>query len=214
MKKLLLPLVLFVCLFTSAFAYSHSQDDFRRTLQYYVGLAAFNGDSHGQFTGDPVAILSDGSAWKIHPKDKEKFSRWIGNEIVHVEARTSFYWFKREHKFELRNHMRNESVRAMLVQYPTYPLMIVESHSYIADTKVEYTEYRHDDGSSTTVPTVYNIHEKRVVLNDGSAWRIRENFDSFNIGNTVYLGCNSENNRYYFFLVSGIEREAVFEWAH
>ncbi len=192
MKKLYLSLALFICVFATTFA--HSQEDFRRTLQYYVGLSSFIGDKHGDFKGDPVAVLSDGSAWKIHPKDSEKFSKWLANEILRPEARTSFYLLKREHKFRLYNHMRNESVRAMLAQYPTYPLMVIESETYNAGRP-----------------------EKRVVLNDGTVWRIRKNFNHFNIGTTVHLGCNYETTRdgmelHRFFLISGIEREAVFEF--
>lgn len=186
------------------------------TLQYLNAITLFNGDMHGQFKDDFVAILSDDSAWKVHPKDKEKFAKWGINDIVHIGVRTSFYWFKREHKFELHNMTRRESVRVMLVQLPYNALTIRDTFTYLSGQYlVPYTITDSQGNSYTYYYWVYT-YDKKLYLDDGSVWTIKTEsvFDNFTIGTRVYLGVNHKSSGLSYFLTSGIEREGTYDWAY
>jgi hypothetical protein len=172
--------------------------------------STFSGDSHGEFFGNSVTILSDGSAWKVHPDDELKYSLWLPGETVHPQVRTSFYWFKREHKFELQNLCRNESIRVMLVQYPTYPLYI--THVDWVEHGGYYTTHKTKDASGNSYSLIkWNpLYLKNVYLNDGSIWHIVTDNKNFKEGKFVYSGIQTNANGFEYFLIAGTEREAVW----
>ena len=119
MKKILTMLILTVQGYGSQFG---ATPEF--LLRTFEAVEVFEGDRHNEFAGNFIAVLNDASRWKVHPMDEEKFRQWTIDDVVHIRLRTSKYWFKREHKFELYNHMKKESVRAMLINYPTQPLFV------------------------------------------------------------------------------------------
>jgi len=213
-KGIMLNKLLLSCLFSFFFVSNIAANDAAYVAPYYAieACTIFTGDKHGEFRNDYVAILNDGSGWKIHPEDRELFTQWDVQDIVHVGKRTSTYWFKREHKFELENHTRNQKVRVMLVQYPPNALYIVDSICYTTG----YESVNHVDSNGTIYNTYVPIHVKKVFLNDGSAWIIenQNNFKYYNKGNKVYLGWNSGTNGFSLFLISGIEREATWTWVN
>lgn len=181
-----------------------------------AGAYIFQGDSHGDFRGDLVAILSDGSQWKVHPDNPEKFRRWNMGDRIHVAVRTSFYWFKREHKFHLYNHENGECVKAMLVNYGEAPLVIVDATKPTATDSVTVPIYATDANGNLyvvgykDVPCTYRSY---VTLSDGSVWQIGKNFSSFTYGRKVYVGYNESSTAFKPFLISGTEREAGWTWA-
>lgn len=173
-----------------------------KVLRSVYGHYVFNGDRHGDFVGNYVIVLNDGSEWKVHPDDTNKFSRWEINDIVHTKVRTSFYWFKREHKFELFNHTRNEAVKVMLVNYPIEPMTIRDVR---IDTK--YYVQEHQNGTRT-VDIIYTYN---VLLSDRSLWTIKDRGQALNllkVGRFVYLGLKHKANTYSYFFILGTEREA------
>lgn len=200
---------------SSAFAESVIENT-STTMQYLKGITTFYGDRHNEFSGDYVAVLTDDSAWKVHPKDKEKFAEWGINDIVHLGVRTSFYWFKREHKFELHNMTRRESVRVMLVQLPYYPLTIMDANKYMSGQYLVPHTITYGDGSSYTYYTTVTTFAKNLTLSDGSVWTIKSEseFDYFTVGNQVYLGVNPDYYGLSYFLINGNEREARWDWAY
>lgn len=183
--------------------------------QSLIGVGIFDGDQHGDFKNDIVAYLGDGSAWKVHPTESEIFSQWNINDVVHVGVRTSYYYFKREHKFELVNHSRNETVKAMLVQHSVEPpLTLVFAEIYLENsTVIPYTSYDHQ-GRPQTNYTISNSYAKKITLSDGSIWVLRNGYNEFFIGDRIYVGVNASKSGFNFFLIKGSEREAIWTWAH
>lgn len=183
------------------------------STEYLEAVSLYHGDNHGDFKNNYVAILSDGSRWKIHPDDADKFSSWTINDECHIAVRTSFYFFKREHKFELFNHTRNESVRAMIVRYPPDPLKIIDMDIYVYETWYETICQTDEEGH-----VIYCYEEERrsyeakIYLSDGTIW-IARNFGSFDVGAFVYVGYNIKNGGIYCFMLTGAQREAVWAWA-
>jgi hypothetical protein len=180
-----------------------------KTLQ---SIRNFEGDKKGEFRNDFTAVLSDGSAWKIHPQDRGLFSRWALNDELEVGVRTSFYWFKREHKFYLYNSTREEEARVMLVDYQGMPLYVSVAQTDLVNEA--YVPYTYSD-SQGRVQTSYNIkrtYAKKLILNDSSVWTIKDEgkFDAFKTNTQVYLSRDPLHEEIGFFLVSGLEREAVF----
>jgi len=168
------------------------------------------GDLYGDFVNDFVAVLSDGSAWKVHPKDSAKYGNWTVNDIMHVQIRTSFYWFKREHKFELQNLSRNESVRVMLMQYPQFPLTVVGVHNI--EIGGYYETIANNLGSESVVVTQWiPIYTTEVYLNDGSVWRLSSQSNVFSTGNYVYFGVHRDVDKQWNFLITGTQREAIWQ---
>lgn len=170
-----------------------------------------SGDDYGDFVNDYVAVLSDGSAWKVHPGDTEMYGQWANGDIVHVQVRTSFFWFKREHKFELQNFTRNQSVRVMLMQYPTYPLSILT---------VQYVEMGGSFVDRNTTNAFGETFTERVwipklaadlYLSDGTVWRLQGENIHFQAGNYVYFSIHREIDKTWNFLISGKQREAVWQ---
>lgn len=185
-------------------------------FQQLEEISVFEGDRHGKFEGDLIAILSDGSAWKIHPKDRTMFQDWNIHDVINAEVRTSFYFFKREHKFALYNHNRNESARVMLLQPAQDSPIIIATEVYKAGTKL--VPYTWTDGNGFTHTSYYtkDIYEKKLLLSDNTVWVIKDHkkFDHIVLGQQVYMGINRHKIGFSFFLISGTEREAKWAWVH
>ena len=176
----------------------------------------FEGDRHGQFRGDLIAILGDGSGWKIHPLDGVKFSRWNAGDAIQVCKRTTKYWFKREHKFELYNHSNQETVRVMLVQYPDNPTYIYSTDTYLAGTKlISYTWVDAQGWMHYDYYTV-NIYHKILHLSNGTSWLItdKSEFSNYCENDPVYMGYNVKETNISPFLISGTQREAHWVWTY
>lgn len=227
MKKLLMIAGLLIACLVSCVnvqAISNFENIYPPVVQNIDATAIFNGDRHGEFEGDYVAILSDGSAWKIHPDCREMYARWEAGETVRVKVRTDWYWFKREHKFALYNYQRGESVKAMIVHHKDYsaPLYIFTSETYAKSTRLVsvphyVTKYKSDGTTETEV--VYHQEwqpcdfRKVLGLSDGSYWVIKDKFNDFLIGSRVYVGAQGHPTHFYdFVLISGDQREA--EWTY
>ncbi len=203
-------------MFAQAFTHAKSADTHRPELpiQHLVaeieGFYLFEGDRHGDFKGDLVVVLSDGSAWKGHPENISKLNYWEAGDVVHIEARTSFYWFKREHKFLLYNHDRNESVKAMLIDYGESPLEITfTTKAYPTSTElVPVHGIDMDDNPKITGHEIEPCnYKKRILISDGSTFEINKNLYHFKVGVNVYFGFNG-SEKPEFFIITGNEREA------
>lgn len=169
----------------------------------------FEGDQHRDFKGDFIAVLNDGSRWKIHPQDSSKFGKWNMGDPLHIACRTSYYYFKREHKAEIVNLANNETVRAMIVQYPTHPLFIayIEDH----ESGIPLKMYTKGDQILRTKYTTRN--NKYLHLSDGTIWEINtyySNYARLYPGKFVYVSFNKDKNGFCYFLISDSEREANF----
>ncbi len=182
--------------------------DFSSTRSSLKAISVFEGDQYGDFKNDLVAFLNDGSAWKVHPKDLEKFSFWALDDFIHIQVRTSFYWFKREHKFELVNDSRKESVRAMLVQYPVNALVVEENEKYLASYRMKFYTTRDAHGNLQYHYSPIYTYKTKLRLNDGSIYITAANHHYSN-GDKVYCFLDHED-QLAFILVKGIEREATW----
>ena len=202
----------FLLIATLCSAQSETQS---KLSSYMMGFDVFLGDKHGDFKGDLIAILSDGSAWKIHPNDREKASSWELDSSVHISLRTSFYWFKREHKFLLCNHDKGDSVKVMVVKYAESPLQIIETSGIYPTNMIEVEEYMGNDirgypiFEEEIIPTDF---KKDIVLSDGTVWVIGEKFQDFRPEIPVYMGVKETEEGTKRFLICGNEREAVWTW--
>jgi hypothetical protein len=204
--------LLFTCLLlTFAFnVFSHESgwSDLSKYLSTLESVEVYAGDEKGKFEGNFVAVLNDGSAWKIHPKDSEKFREWNAGEIIHVQPRTSGYLFKREHKFILVNHNRNQEARVMIVKYPEHSLKIEQC--------IEL-----DQGHETC--PFHNDYTKTLQLTDGSIWNIALHtcqweveypiYSLFQTNTKVYLGVFKDINSFSYFLITGIGKDANWKLA-
>jgi len=178
-------------------------------VYHQKGSYIFKGDRHNDFSGDPVCVLSDGSAWKIHPEDVEMYNLWSPDDGIHVQVRTSFFWFKREHKFELQNSSRDESVRVMLVQYPSDPLTINDVKN-IKKPRLLTTSYK-IDGEVYESSRWVRVWKTLIYLSDGTTWIIDGgNRTHFKTGDFVYLGQHTQSPQLSYFFIVGDEREAVW----
>jgi hypothetical protein len=214
----------FVLINVQAFALSNFIDVYPPIQQTIVDSGLFMGDRHRDFIGDAVAFLSDGSEWKIHPKQRDIFATWNAGDPVHIAVRTSFYWFKREHKFSLCNGVTQESIPVMIVRHKATPLKIVATDLYHKSTKSIYSYYTTHtvDENGNRKPVTLSRYEgekptdfrKVLVLSDGSCWVIKDNLNTFLLGMEVYVGAQGTPGEYYdFILISGTEREAIWTWA-
>ncbi len=214
MKKILITF--FLLLVVTFQAHAATVPDFLlRTLD---GVETFEGDRHNQFAGDFVAVLNDDSRWKVHPGDKAKFRKWNFGDEVHVRLRTSHYWFKREHKFDLYNHTLKDSVRVMLVNYPDQALFVqafqdveVDRELKTRPAKDKYGQPLKDSKGDPILEQYWEcIYHRDLLLSDGTVWRIKSVYDAFAEGKFVYVGMNSESDGLFYFLIAGSEREAVW----
>lgn len=212
MGKFFAALAVMVCVVSTAFSVVEFEMLYPPSVQSLIATDIFRGDSHGQFLGDSVAILSDGSAWKIHPEDTEKYSRWSVGDRVRIRYRTEFYWFKREHKFSLYNQTNGESCRVMIAQHSNYPYRRIESTELL--TREEYvTKTKVVDGKRIKKSSWEQVPYAKILrLSDGSIWRIknRSKFDRFSMGTSVFVGVQGTPGiDYDFILIIGLEREAI-----
>jgi hypothetical protein len=182
---------------------------------YLQSFNVFPGDCHGDFEGNLVAILGDGSAWKIHPDDQEKMTNWEIGDLVHISLRTSFYWFKREHKFLLCNHDKGMAVKVMIIQYAEAPLRILTTSDTYSTNMIEIEEYIGNDlrgypiFEEEIIPTDF---KKDIRLSDGTNWRIEEKFEIFSEETAVYMGLKETEEGIDRFLICGNQREAIWTW--
>jgi hypothetical protein len=179
-------LIAFPCAFVSlSFGVLHASDS--NFLHRYVESCEFEGDEDLDFVGDLVAILEDTSRWKIHPNYVDQFASWQLGDTVHIGRRTDWYWFKREHKFLLVNHDRNESIPVMLVWVGDAPLNITS-----------VTE------SNATSPFT------TLTLSDDSEWEMENRASElFSKEAHIYIGYNCDADQNHFFVISGIEKNAT-----
>lgn len=200
------------CLYSSEIQSESTSQKFSNFLQ---GFDIFPGDRHGDFEGDLLAILSDGSAWKIHPDDQEKASNWELGDFVHISVRTSFYWFKREHKFLLCNHNRGEALKVMIIRHAQPPLQILATSDTYPTNMIEVEEYVANDRLGNPIfeeEIIPADFKKEITLNDGTSWIIGEKFEDFSPETFVYMGEKETEEGIDKFLICGTEREAVWTW--
>ena len=194
------------------------------SVQMLQNTTQFVGDRHGDFVGDSVAILSDGSCWKVHPTSQGIYRFWQPGETVRIKVRTDWYWFKREHKFALYNYDRDESIKVMLVEHCAEPLQIVDTKSYAKSQRAVYNPhtvyYQNSNGTQSSYTTYHFSHyapmdfRKILALSDGSVWVIRKNLGEFEVGMKVYIGAQGVPDRFYdFVFIVGDEREAKWTYA-
>lgn len=215
MKKttfLLTTITLFLLSFLHAASTESDQLKVLKPITEIEGFYLFEGDKHGDFKGNIVAALSDGSAWKGHPADRNIMRQWEPGDSVHIEVRTTSYWFKREHKFLLYNHDKKESIRAMLVNYGDRAMKIAfASDAYPTSTEeVCYSE--HDSEGNNIGRWCHEEpcdYKKRIILSDGNEKIISSSLSYFTTGTKVYIGFNDSKS---FFIISGLEREAKWSW--
>ena len=185
--------------------------DYLQAHHYIEGFYVFEGDKHGDFSGDIIVVLSDGSAWKGHPTQSEELSQWESGDKIHIGLRTSFYWFKREHKFFLYNYTTKETVKVMLIKYGEDPLEITfASKPYPTDWRL--VPIRGSDGEIISYYREPCRYRKDVLLNNSIEWTVSENLKSFKVGKKVHYGFNHSGINVDFFLITGKEREAVWSW--
>ncbi len=222
MRKALLLLLLTIgsFSFTNLDAIRNFEQIYPNVIHSLDNTYVYPGDRHGQFEGDLVAYLSDGSYWKIHPKHRDIYMQWSGGDFVRIKVRTDFYWFKREHKFSLYNLNNGQSVNVMLVQHANlpFPLKIVSTDQYVKGYTMSFkTQIKIDEKGKpyeTTVVENIPILRKVICLSDGSFWVIKDNFDDFTLGANVYVGAQGHPTKWYdFILISGNEREASWTYA-
>ena len=191
LKKVLLP---FLCLCSCAFANLPNQ---------VVGFRTFAHDNYGDFVGDMVVVLSDGTEWKSHPTQQEMVATWEVGDFVEIDVRDSFYWFKREHKFCLRNKTQARDLKAMLVSYGHYPLEIVYASTPYA-TSFRFKPVYDNEGKEIRREFEPTDYCQDLRLNDGSEFRMKSR--EFQSGQRVYRSFHNQKGKY--FLISGLEREA------
>ena len=179
--------IFFLCaLFSLSFSVLHASD-IHTFLHRYVEACEFEGDEDLDFVGDPVAILEDASRWKIHPNFVEHFASWQLGDTIHIGRRTDWYWFKREHKFLLINHDRNESIPVMLV--------------WVGDAPLNITTMNKSDAASTFIT---------LTLSDDSVWEMENTTSAlFSEQARIYIGYNSDADKNQFFFIGGIEKYAT-----
>jgi hypothetical protein len=172
-------------------------------MQRVSTFYTYEGDRYNQFAGDATIVLSDGSAWKTHPEDSQKLNRFVPGDWVHVGVRPTWYFFKREHKFELVNHNNGEKIRVMLARHASQPKYVV------ACEKI----YENTEAPDATTPKNKRPtpSAKKLTLNDGSVWMLKEKLGYFSSGNTVCIGANFDETHFdSFYIINGTQREAVY----
>ena len=154
------------------------------------GFFVFTGDQFGDFRGDPVILLNDGSYWKVHFDDTDTVYNWCHGDTIRISRRGTKYFFKREHKFLLINETAGETARVMITEYGSYPLYI---------TNIE-GPFAHGDEEM----------EKVVHVSDGSTWIINDHRNEFHAGALVHYGCKECGDDASVFLITGVGRDATW----
>lgn len=179
------------------------QNDVKPELHYVIANEIFAGDKHGDYRGDIVAILDDGSKWKIHPTRKKKFLAWDQSDIIHVGLKTSYYFLTRDHHFYLINQTKNEKIKVMMVGMPQEALRIMTTDTYVDGHKFGPQTYTNPLGRTHVVYTVQKVYAVNVRLSDGSVWKVKDNIHVFLEGYSVYMGTDMKKNTGAYFLISG-----------
>lgn len=183
--------------------------DYTPFTHEYVGHYTYEGDADGDFKGDLVVMLEDGSKWKIHPSHREQLADWAVGDKVHIDIRTSYYLLKREHKFLLFNHRKNSGLFVMLVETP---YTISEAHKCVPTKRTE----------NGIFPYVYSNYKQNLIFNDSSKWQINcKNSTPFTKDTPVYIGYNEspevaldpKKKWGSFFIITGVGKGAKWAWA-
>lgn len=208
MRYFYLIYLLIVCCSQNVYGTTYySASDCTPFIHEYVGQYIYEGDSNGDFKGDFAVTLDDGSSWKIHPDHKELFIDWNIGDKVHIELRESSYYFKREHKFILFNHQKNQGLYVMLIDTP----FIVD----VAEEPMPTARF-------VNWPYTYTDYKQNLILSDGSRWEIDSYiYNRFSNNTSVYVGYNPSNKDFLdpkytwnsFFIIRGKGKEAKWEWA-
>lgn len=239
MKKSILFIFLFITFFSvtdaSASPFVKCYDIHPNCYQQIIGETVFEGDRHGDFKGNSVAILEDGSYWKIHPKDTDLFASWDLGDVVRIGYRTSSYWFKREHKYHMYNVTKKEEARVMLIQHQGEPqeLRVVTKRNvsgvddlvyYLKEHRIAMWPTRNSINFSWKGDHNY-FHYSHVfcivTLSDGSMWLLITKHSNLKLTSKVYVGTQNgariydQGENFYinkppfdFFFISGTQREA------
>jgi hypothetical protein len=216
LKKTKNILILSLCLFLFSFSEKCLAE---QPLIYTIeNVTSFEGDQYQEFKDNLLVTLNDGSKWKIHPKDTEKFNLWAKNDPLHIQKRTTKYFFKREHKFEFLNYANEETVRIMLIEYPTRALKISDVQTYLTNQENKLYSWIDVFGFVHYSSFTKNIYERWIELNDGSKWIIKdpELFAYYAEGESVFIGYNTNKSSVnkISFLIAGKERNAVAAWLY
>lgn len=187
-------------------------------IHKYEANFIYEGDNEGKFKNDFVAVLDDGSQWKIHSKNYEQFSKWNIGDLVHIELQTQTEWYLfKKYDLLLFNHECNESIEVSLLQTP---LTISLSEN------PQPTSYI-DSGFGKT----YQNYRQNITTSDGQQWEIidPELKKSFPKDTPVYIGYNVYNSlpssilcyvledgkKYVsFFIINGAEQKLNWRWTH
>lgn len=193
----------------------------------FQGLYTYSGDKQGDFKNDYVAILSDGSHWKVHPKNKTNVESWLPEDPILVHARQTPHWFKREHNLELHNVRLKESVPVMLIKYPEHSLTVVESTLYVANVNDTPTFLNLNGKVFKTRNWIpyskghepwYPAYRIKLLLSDGSSWwqhAKSASLGEYKVGAPVYISSNKGKVKgrhgTFVFCISGLERQSNWQ---
>lgn len=169
----------------------------------------FKGDSKGEFVGDLVFRLNDGSEWKTHKKDAKTTKRWSQSDFIEVSIRTSFYFFKREHKFILTNHTRKETARAMIINYQYNPVFVKHVELLEVDRKL-MDKYETHDGQVVKVKEWVVYYHQFLHLSNGEIWRNKSPDYSFKEGAFVYVVYSYSSDGFETAVVRGTGRNSYW----
>ncbi len=212
LSKLFFLIALIPCL-----AWSEDEKSLLSTfIHEYKANCIYEGDAEGYSSGDFIAVLDDGSQWKIRSKDLERFSKWNFGDKVHIGVQTSWYLFKKN--FLLVNHENNESLEVLLIETP-----LIVYHS----EQPQPTKYiDHGLGLRT-----YHDYRQNIITSDGQKWEIIDpkSKNSFPQDSPIYIGYNEystsqsipgtsqvleEGKKYVtFFIINGTGQNANWWWA-
>ncbi len=170
--------------------------------QQIVGRSIYEGDHHGDFKGDLLVILNDGSSWKIHPKDTKMLAYWEPSDQVHIAYRKSHFHFKREHKFFLRNQAKGEEARVILIEHKEDPLELkivsideawfkhFELRDYLLANDIHLWPERSSENSLTMCchRWSYGTYYAFIILSDGSLWLTLNRNHGLDLSSQVYVG--------------------------
>lgn len=239
MRKLTTSFFIFLCIFSSGALPASDNvkcyDIHPNSYQEILAITTFQGDRHGDFSGNPLVILQDNSTWKIHPEDMGMFSAWEPGNVVRIGYRTSTYWFKREHKYFMYNVTRKEEARVMLITHQAIPqeLCVVAKRniSGIGDLLNFFIDYNISIWPTRNTVSFtwqgdyryfnYNHVFCVVSLSDGSLWFLINRHSELKSGSKVYIGTQfpprvyDKEEKFYvnnpdfnFFFILGDQREA------
>lgn len=176
-------------------------------IHNYQGHYLYEGDIKGNYKGDLAVILDDGSTWKVHPNYNELLDDWEIGDLVHVEERF-FCLLKRDHKFMLFNHQKNQRLSVMLINTPLV-VRVAELPFPTSRTAQPWPwpEY------------IYGDYRQNIILSDGSRWEIHTGNEetAFAKNTPAYVGYREEGTgsevHRFFFVIGGTGKEATWEFA-